>query len=209
MLSILVANPKGGSGKSTIATHLAASFATRGQQVLLGDTDRQGTASHWLSHRPAIAAAVQPWEIDLDHDVRLPKCTDVLVIDSPANLHGKKLKELVKRVDRIIVPVQPSPFDMWASRDFFAALAEEKVVRKQQTFIGAIGMRVDPRTRAFGELAQFLAGFDLPVLTHLRDTQGYVRAAAAGLTLFDLPPARVQKDLEQWAAVLAWLARQG
>jgi chromosome partitioning protein len=96
-------------------------------------------------------------------------------------------------------------FDMRATRQFLEDLLSEKSIRKGKVDVAVIGMRVDARTRAAADLERFFATFDLPVLTYLRDTQTYVQAAAAGLTLFDLPPSRAERDLEQWRAIIDWV----
>ena len=112
---------------------------------------------------------------------------------------------VVKHVNRVLVPVSPSLFDMLATRHFLEALLSEKVVRKEQTFVAVVGMRVDPRTRAAAELERFLEKFELPVLTHLRTTQLYVQTAMNGMTMFDLSPSRAAKDLEQWQPIIDWV----
>ncbi|MDF0605523.1 ParA family protein [Neisseriaceae bacterium TC5R-5] len=206
MQSILIANPKGGSGKSTLATNLAGYYATTGQQVMLGDVDKQQTALHWLSRRAASLPSISGWEIHPDQPARPPKGTQVIVLDSPAGLHGKKLSALLARVQRVLIPLQPSPFDMWASETFFHNLLQEKTIRKHKAFVAVVGMRVDPRTRSARELEQFLAYHDIPVLSWLRDTQLYVQAAAQGLTLFDLPTARTQRDRDAWQPIIDWLS---
>jgi len=132
---------------------------------------------------------------------------DTLVIDSPAALHGKNLEHALKLVHKVIVPIAPSAFDIQASRDFLEVLHHEKMVRKGKIFIGVVGMRMDPRTRAALTLEQFLKGLDLPVLAYLREAQAYVNAAFEGKTLFDLPPSQAQRELEQWAYLLNWLER--
>lgn len=203
--SILVANPKGGSGKSTLATNLAGHFAWAGERTMLGDVDRQQSSLRWLQRRPDNLPAIQGWDIEPDEPAKPPKGTTRVVLDTPAGLHGKKLAQVLKLVGRIIVPVQPSAFDMWASEDFFSQLAEEKAVRKQQAFIAVVGMRVDARTRAAQQLEAFLAGFDLPVLTYLRETQLYVQLAGQGLTLFDMPRSRTERDRLQWQPLVDWL----
>jgi len=111
----------------------------------------------------------------------------------------------VKSIHRVIVPLQPSIFDILATRAFLDVLLEEKAVRNQKTFVAVVGMRVDARTRAAHELERFLEGLDVPVLGFLRDTQVYVQAAAHGLTLFDLSPARAEKDLPQWQGIIDWV----
>jgi len=205
MKAFLVANPKGGSGKSTLATNLAGYFATQGHEVMLGDIDRQQSAREWLAIRPFALPTIATWEIGPDHIARPPKGTGRVVLDTPAGLHGKLLDKVLKLSTRIIVPVQPSLFDMLATRQFLDALLSEKAVRKGKADVAVIGMRVDARTRAAGELERFFATYELPVLAYLRDTQVYVQAAAAGLTLFDLPPSRAERDLEQWQAIIAWV----
>lgn len=202
--SILVANPKGGSGKSTLSTNLAGFYAGQGTQVMLGDVDKQQSSLQWLARRPELAANVSGWQMQ-EGLAKPPKGTQVIILDSPAGLDGKLLKLLVKKVDRVIVPIQPSPFDIWASRDFFTVLLEEKAVRKEKTFVGVVGMRIDPRTRWAKELEQFLEGYEVPVLGYLRDTQLYVQAAGNGLSLFDMPQGRVKRDLEAWQPILSWL----
>lgn len=208
MQAILVANPKGGSGKTTLATNLAGYLARAGGRVMLGDADRLQSARQWLSLRPAEMPAIRGWSIDPakpEEAARPSQDTTHAVLDSPAGLRGKKLGQVLKLVTRVIVPLAPSLFDILATRDFLAALAQEKAVRSERAAVAIVGMRVDARTRAAQELERFLADYDLPVLAHLRDTQLYVQAAAHGLTLFDLPPSRAAKDLEQWRPIIAWV----
>ena len=205
MKAFLVANPKGGSGKSTLATNLAGYFASNHHSVMLGDTDRQQSARDWLTLRPATAPRIQTWAIDHEHIARPPKGVSHVVLDTPAGLHGKMLEKVLKLSARVIVPVQPSTFDMLATRRFLTELLEEKSIRKGRADVAVIGMRVDARTRAAGELERFFASLELPVLTYLRNAQAYVQASAAGLTLFDLPPSRVERDLEQWQPIIDWV----
>ncbi len=204
MRTFLVANPKGGVGKSTLATNLAGYFARSGHRVMLGDIDRQQSSREWLKIRPLGAPRIHTWDIEPDKPARPPKGTTHVVLDTPAGLHGKKLHHVLGIVDRVIVPLQPSLFDILATRDFLAALREAREMRAGVE-IGIVGMRVDPRTRAAGELHRFLESEGLPVIGYLRDTQVYVQAAAHGLTLFDLAPSRAEKDIEQWQPLLAWV----
>lgn len=207
MKAFLVANPKGGSGKSTLATNLAGYFASRRHEVMLGDIDRQQSSREWLALRPFALPTIESWDIGPDAVARPPKGVSHVVLDTPAGLHGKMLERVLKLSTRVIVPVQPSLFDMLATRHFLTALLSEKAVRKGRADVAVIGMRVDARTRAAGELERFFAGFELPVLAYLRDTQVYVQAAAAGMTLFDLPPSRAEKDIAQWQAIVDWVDR--
>lgn len=208
MKSVLVANPKGGAGKSTLATNLAGYFARTGHRVMLGDTDRQQSSHDWLALRSRLLPPISTWQIDRDRPAHPPQGTTHAVLDTPAGLHGKNLERVLKVVHRVIVPVQPSLFDILATRSFLEKLLEEKLVRKQQTFVAVVGMRVDARTRAAAELERFLAQYDLPVLAYLRDTQRYVQAAAHGMTLFDMTPSRVEQDLAQWQPIIDWVDQE-
>jgi chromosome partitioning protein len=205
MKSLLVANPKGGSGKSTLATNLAGWLARQGQRVMLGDIDRQQSSREWLRLRSPSLPYIAGWDIEADKPARPPAGTSHAVLDSPAGLHGKKLAQVLKVVERVIVPLQPSLFDILATRQFLDTLLVEKEVRKYHAFVAVVGMRVDARTRAAGELERFLAGIGLPVLACLRDTQNYVQAAAHGLTVFDLPASRAAQDWQQWQPILDWV----
>ncbi len=207
MESFLIANPKGGVGKSTLATNLAGWMAREGKRVMLGDIDRQQSAREWLKLRSPALPHIASWDIEPDKPARPPKDTTHVVLDTPAGLHGKKLVNVLKLVRRVIVPLQPSIFDILATRQFLDQLFEEKEIRKHEAFVAIVAMRVDARTRAAGELERFLADTGLPVVAHLRDTQNYVQAAAHGLSIFDLPASRVEKDLEQWQPLLDWARR--
>jgi chromosome partitioning protein len=115
------------------------------------------------------------------------------------------LSELLKRVEKVIVPIVPSSFDLAATQTFLSELADEKSVRKGKAFVAIVGMRVDARTRAAEKLDDFLRPIDLPVLTHLRDTQNYVTAAFEGKSIFDMAPSQVMQDVEQWQPIIKWL----
>jgi chromosome partitioning protein len=205
MQSLLIANPKGGSGKSTLATNLAGWLASQGHRVMLGDIDRQQSARHWLKLRPPSAPVITGWDLQPGQPARPPRGTTHVVLDTPAGLHGNRLAQMLKITQRVIVPLQPSLFDILATRDFIDTLLAEHAVRNRGASIAVVGMRVDARTRAAHELERFLADLGLPVLTHLRDTQNYVQAAAHGLTVFELPPSRAQQDVEQWQPIFEWL----
>ena len=206
MQVILVANPKGGCGKTTLATNLASYLAGQNQRVIMWDLDRQKSSLDWLALRPAHLPAITRLDAERDDaHPKIPENNDWLVLDSPAGMHGKNLAHALKLAHKVLVPVQPSVFDMAATRDFLDRLIEEKIVRKHKDFIGIVGMRVDPRTRAASTLEQFLRQYDLPVLTYLRDTMVYVNAAFNGKSIFDLPHYQTERDLEQWQPLIEWL----
>ena len=200
---VVVANPKGGVGKSTLATHIAGYFASCGHAVMLGDADRQQSSRLWLSLRSPAARPIQTWDIHADLIAKPPRGTTHVVVDTPAGLHGWRFKDVMKMADKVIVPVQPSIFDIFATRAFLDELAANK--HTDQSKIALVGMRVDARTIAADKLHEFVDTLDLPVLTYLRDTQNYVHLAAHGLTLFDMSSARFERDLEQWQPICRWL----
>ncbi len=205
---ILVANPKGGVGKSTLSTNLAGYFAAQNFPTMLGDTDIQQSTRTWLHLRPASLPLIQSWDIQADGLARPPKGVSHVILDTPAGLGGERLKEMLKITDKVIVPLQPSMFDILATQHFLADLIERKAVKDGHASVGVVGMRVDARTRAADQLQRFVETLGLPVLGYLRDTQNYVQLAAHGLTLWDVAPSRVQKDLEQWQTLLGWVGRK-
>lgn len=203
MNSILIANPKGGSGKTTLATNLAGYFATRGRRVVLSDLDRQQSALEWLQRRPHKLPLIHGHDARRKDDhITNPEWR---VTDSPAGLREEKLSDAVKQADCVIVPIQPSAFDIGATRAFLELLAEEKAVRKQKTFVAMVGMRVDSRTRSATGLMEFMKQAGFPVLTCLRNAQVYALAAEQGVSLFDIRPSQVTSDLQQWAPLLHWI----
>ena len=203
MNTVLIANPKGGSGKTTISTNLAGYFASRGKHVVLSDMDRQKSASAWLARRNEALPMIHGLDGRGKHADSLS--AEWSIIDAPAGIHGDKLSEAVKRADWVIVPIQPSAFDIGATEDFLDILRAEKAVRKERTFVAMIGMRVDPRTKTAAKLKEFLDNAGFPVMTNLRDGQIYMQAAEQGLSLFDMRPSLVARDIRQWAPLLQWL----
>jgi chromosome partitioning protein len=199
---IVVANPKGGVGKSTVSTNLAGALAHRGRKVMLGDIDRQQSTRLWLNMRPPSAPAIQGWDIGQDEVARPPKGVTHVVLDTPAGLHGKDLVDVMRHADMVLVPLQPSLFDIQATHAFVQELATLK--RASHVRIGLVGMRVREVTLAADQLKAFLGNLGLPVLGMLRDTQNYVQLAARGLTLWDAAPSKVERDLPQWNGVLQW-----
>jgi chromosome partitioning protein len=197
---VVVMNPKGGVGKSTIATNLAGYFAHKRHKVMLGDIDVQQSSRSWLAVRPATLPPIVTWEVDGHNVAKPPKGTTHMVLDTPAGMDGTQLDQVLQIADKIIVPLQASMFDILATQSFLQKLAN----KRSKAAIGVVGMRVNSRTRAADQLAHYVSNVGLPVLGHLRDTQNYVQLAALGATLWDVAPSRVEKDVGQWEQLLAW-----
>jgi chromosome partitioning protein len=200
---VVIANPKGGVGKSTLATNAAGYYASKGHAVMLGDVDRQQSAKLWLGLRPPNARPIATWEVGADMIVKPPKGTTHVVLDTPAGLTGWRFNDVMKLATKVLVPLQPSVFDIFATRSFLDELASNKNASHLQ--VALVGMRVDERTLSADKLHAFVESLGLPVLGNVRDTQNYVHLAARGLTLFDVAPGRVEKDLAQWQPICQWL----
>jgi len=200
---IVVANPKGGVGKTTLSTNLAGYLATRGRAVMLGDADRQQSSRTWLALRPAGLPTIASWEAGPGEIVRPPKGTTHIVLDTPAGLHGKRLDQVMKLADKVLVPLQPSIFDIHATHQFVTDLLAHR--RSDKVQIAVVGMRTREGTISTDQLRSFLQDIGVPLLGFLRDTQNYVHLAAHGLTLWDVASTRFQGDREQWEPIVTWV----
>ncbi|MBS1159851.1 MAG: ParA family protein [Proteobacteria bacterium] len=203
MRAVLVANPKGGAGKTTLATNLSGYFANQKRSVTLCDLDRQQSALRWMAFRDPAMAPVSGFFAGNQMVANLPRESDWVVMDAPAGFQGFKLSDYLRVVDKVVVPLVPSVFDMAATEDFLNSIRHE--MRGRKGVVGIVAMRVDPRTKAAGMLEEFLKHFDIPIITYLRNTQNYVNVAAGGLSVFDPPRGRHRRDLEQWEPLLDWL----
>lgn len=204
MSVIVVANSKGGVGKSTLASNLAGYLARQGRRVMLGDTDVQQSSRQWLAQRPEGLPLIESWEAEGER-LRSPKGVERLVLDTPAGLHGKALEQAVGVAQTLLVPLQPSPFDAQASLPFLREVKRLAEKRAQPPAIGVVVMRNKDGTLSSQQVQNYLAGAGLSPIAILRDTQNYVQLAARGLTLWDVAPSRVERDLEQWEPLLEWL----
>jgi chromosome partitioning protein len=202
---IVVANPKGGVGKSTLATNIAGLYARQGQGVMLGDIDRQQSSRQWLALRPAVAPRIQSWDLIGDATFKAPKGVTHMVLDTPAGMHDKLLDAVMRIAERIVIPLQPSLFDIQATHTFVNLLRAHP--RAGELQMAVVGMRVREHTRSNDQLHQYLSTLGVPVVAWLRDTQNYVQLAARGLTLWDVAPSRVERDLEQWQPLKEWILR--
>ena len=200
-LTVLVGNVKGGCGKTTLATHVAAHFAGAGHATAIGDCDIQRSSLNWLARRADTRPAIQglDWVKDID---KPPKGLDRLVIDAPAAMHHKDVESLIDLADIILVPVLPGAFDEDATAHFLKRVGKVKAVRKNKRVVAVIGNRLRPGTRASEHLDRFFGGLGFPVVTRLRDAQIYPQAAAAGSSILEMRGARVAAHQDDWAPIL-------
>jgi len=213
MQRIVVLNPKGGSGKTTIASNLAACHAVHGERPALMDLDPQGSSMRWLRKRPddapaihGIAAFERSTTVTRSWQMRIPADCRTVVIDTPAAIDAHALPELTRSVDAVLVPVMPSEIDIHATAKCIADLLLVAKIRRSENRIGIIANRVRINTRMSQSLTRFLDSLDIPLIATLRDTQHYVRSAEIGVGVCEMPRWQVQQDLEQWEQILEWLA---
>jgi len=205
MRHILVTNAKGGCGKSTIATSLAAYFASEGYATALVDYDPQASALSWLQQRPADYApitGVPGYESGLRG---VPRTAEYVVIDSPAGARGKDLTELVRKAETILVPVLPSPIDIKAAERFVEELLDVGKVAEKKAKAALVANRVKENTLIFEELDGVLSRLKVPYVASLREAQNYIRAYQRGLGIHELPPYLAWPDWEQWDPLIEWL----
>lgn len=204
MIRILVANRKGGCGKSTIATNLAGAYAAGGLRVALADLDTLHCSTDWLVERPDHVAPIRA--LDWSHGIKKPPADiDRLVIDAPAGTSARAVEALLGDVDVVIVPVLPSAFDEGSVEPFLADLMKAKRVRKDKTRVGVIRNRYRANTKAGHRLNDFFSHLDCVDLGGLPDRTVYAEAAAYGLSLFDLPGKRLEALRQDWVPLLKFI----
>jgi chromosome partitioning protein len=205
MRHIMVLNAKGGCGKSTLATNIAAYFANEGASVALADYDPQRSSLDWLARRPEdrpAIAGVAAFEDGLRH---VPRSSDIVVSDAPARSHGKELIDLVKHAETIVIPVLASTIDMQATSSFLTELQAVGKVQNKQVKIGALANRVRENTLIYDDLDEYLTKARVPYIAALREAQNYVRAYTRGLGIFELPEYLAWPDWDEWEPLTAWL----
>jgi chromosome partitioning protein len=212
MQRILVLNPKGGSGKTTLATNLASYFASQGDRPLLSDNDPQGSSTRWLKKRKpeqppihGIAAFERNARMTRAWQMRIPADAAHVVVDTPAAVLAQDMPEMTRTANAIIVPVLPSDIDIHAFSKCIADLLLIAKVRRDENRIGVVANRVKRNTLIYQSLMRFLDSLRIPVVATLRDSQNYVRAAEQGVGLYEMKRSLVQQDLEDWEPMLAWL----
>lgn len=216
MKKIVVINIKGGCGKTTVSTNLASYYATKGIHSAIYDYDPQGSCMRWLklrstdrpniygvvAHKSAAKSVTMSWQL------RLPPETERLIVDTPPGLKGSELIEQLKGADVILIPVLPSPLDIFATADFIRDLLLEVKIRMNKTAVGIIANRVKKNTLAFQSLERFLSTLNIPVVGKLRDSQNYLRATDEGIGIHELKGRNVYLDAQHWKGIMQWVDEQ-
>lgn len=208
MRTILVASSKGGVGKSTVSTNLAAYFAVEGKATAILDADKQKSATHWCEKRAHLDTAVLPLDgTRRGWEKSLPEGIQRLVVDAPAGAMGEDLTAFLDRADAVIVPVLPSAIDLEATVPFLNTLVAHPRVKKGKLPVGILANRLKPWTSASQQAVAQLKSWPYPVVGELRDTQAYVLMAALGKSLFDYHSEQIRSHQEDWAPLLRWLKK--
>ncbi len=215
MQKIVLLNPKGGSGKTTVAINLVSYFAVCGLKPTLMDMDAQGSSTRWLSKRAkgqpvihGIAAYERNSRVTRSFATRLPLDTERLVVDTAAALDSMSLPDITRNATAVLVPVLPSDIDIHAAAKCISDLLLIAKLRREDQRIAVIANRVKKNTLVYKALMKFLETLNIPVVATLRDSQNYIRAAESGLGLFEMKPMQVREDMEQWLPLIGWLAQR-
>jgi chromosome partitioning protein len=209
---ILVLNPKGGSGKTTVATNLASIYALRKPPPTLIDCDPQGFCMRWLEKRAAHPSVIhgvsapdaRPADV-LSGDLEIPSESRQLIFDLPAAIPLDSLYAYTHLADSILIPITPSSIDVHAATRLIAELLLDVQLDRRENKVGIIANRVKSNTKSFQMLKRFFASLEIPVISVLRDSQSYVAASGAGIGICEMPLYRVRDELIAWKAILAWL----
>ena len=209
---IVILNPKGGCGKSTLVTNLAACYANQGTTPAVMDYDPQGSTMAWLERRSddlptihGIAAYKKSMQATRSWQLRVPNDTDTLLIDSPASVDHDDLRELTRDSTSILVPVLPSSMDIHAASRCIADLLLVAKVDRRDRKLAVVANRTRKNTKSFAKLMRFLDSLGIPIIAVLRDTQNYVRSAEQGVGVCEMQPSRVKPDVEQMEKIVSWL----
>jgi chromosome partitioning protein len=217
MKRIVVLNPKGGSGKTTLAINLAGYFASCGQKPALIDFDPQGSSVRWAKKRQAtpnspihvIAAFQKDTRTTRSFQMRLPEGTTHVIVDTPAAVESKNLPEVTKDAHKIIVPVLPSDIDIHTCSRTIRDLLLVAKIRREDNRIGVIANRVKPNTLTYQALIRFLQTLGIPIVATIRDSQNYVRAAELGIGVHEMKGNVAREEVEQWEPLVQWLDNKG
>ncbi|MEP6940339.1 MAG: ParA family protein [Rudaea sp.] len=208
MLKILVANSKGGCGKSTIATNLAAHFAQDGKNTVLVDADRQGSSQRWCEKRAGFATPVLPVPgTRSDWRERIPKGTQRVIIDAPAAIQPRDVEAFLEDADALLIPILPSRFDLEATEAFLAAIGNLGRIKRGKVTVGLVANRLKPWTTASQLAIEEIKRLPFPLIAQIRDSQGYVLMAGLGKSIFDYHSEAVQSHQHDWEKMLRWLKK--
>ncbi len=201
----MLLNPKGGCGKSTISTNLAAYYASWGLNVGLADFDPQKSSLNWLRLRTFDLPKIKAINANTEHFL-YPENLDYLIIDTPASLEREKMQQLISLTNSIIIPILPSPIDIQAAGYFIYQLLLKYRITTEDKDICMVANRVRERSHIYSELMKFTDSIKLPLIATLHDSQNYIKYAAKGASIFDnKEQSALSKTIEDWMPLTDWL----
>ena len=210
MKTILVASSKGGVGKTTIATHLAAQSALDGRRTVLVDADPQGSSTRWAQRRAGLESAVLPLDgTGAGWRRQLPADSELVVVDAAAGAMAGDLGSFLDRADAVVVPVLPSVLDIEATVGFLDTLAKNARVRRGELRVGLVANKLKPWTTGSQQALELFKQWPYPLVAQLRDSQAYAVLVGLGKSLFDYHSAQVREHQDDWQPLLRWLRRTG
>jgi len=216
MKTTLVINPKGGSGKTTIAINLAACFAADNLPTTLMDYDPQASSLTWLRSRAANAPTIYPANGAPEKYGRLrsfemyvPPHTRHLIIDAPAGASGLLLQEMVERAHSIVVPVVPSVIDIRATESFIKDLMGAARVRSGGARVGIVANKVRVSMPAYQPFLRFVETLEIKLLTRLLDSDMYLKAAESGVGIFEMDAGQTAVERRQFLPIVDWVRGAG
>jgi len=204
MRSILVVNPKGGCGKTTLATNLATYYAVWETSTALVDLDPQQSSMEWLRVRPDSEHPIQGFD-GLKGKIYPEEGTERVIYDAPARTDTKKVARLIELVDVVIIPVLPSAIDMRVSANFVADIVTQVRANNTKALIGVVANRVQKNYQSYKTLVKFLKKLNVPFVGALRNSQNYIKAADSGVGIFEMPISEVKTDMEEWKPIINWI----
>lgn len=204
MRSILVVNPKGGCGKTTIATNLATYYAVWDIPTALVDLDPQQSTMEWLRVRPETENSIQGFN-GLKGKIYPKADTQRVIYDAPARTDSAKVAKLIKLVDVVIIPVLPSAIDMRVAASFITDITARVRRNNANAIIGVVANRAQKNYHSYRTLLTFLKALNLPFVGVIRNSQNYIKAADTGVGIFEMSASEVKQDMEEWAPILHWI----
>jgi chromosome partitioning protein len=215
MFRILVANSKGGCGKTTVTSSLAGYFARSGKRTTLVDCDPQGSSLAWSSQRAAHLAPVHAlasndptYGLSAGWLLRIPASTEVLLIDTPAGLRAHEFERFARHADVLLIPLVPSPIDLRATLIFIDTVRKLQEVRSGRLRVGLIANRLRERTNSARQLDATLERLTQATIIRVRDSQTYVGLADNGQSVFDDDGSQARAHREDWTPLLQWLEKR-
>ena len=215
LLKIVVLNSKGGCGKTTLSTSLAAYYAARGYKTALLDTDPQGSSLRWLANRgehgphiTGLSGCDRSGRVTKSFLMRVPPETERLIVDTPAAMDNLKLQDVTRGAHALVIPVLPSDIDIHAASRCIADLLLTGRIENRRERVAVVANRVKKQAKMYETLKRFLHSLDIPFVATIRDTQNYIHAVERGLGVHELKDRNVKEDVYEWNALIEWLEKR-